>query len=211
LIANNAELKAEQPEFPVAVWQCESSWNGVAILARGCDPVLTRASVPGNSENDQTLSLIVGNTALLNEASVKLPARSVSAGTRVLVARDGQFAGAIHIADQVRERASEAIRDLQKMGIQIELLTGDGEMSANAVAESLGIRTVSSSLLPEQKSASVSELIHLGRTVAMVGDGINDALALSLVHVGAAMGSLSVLRAVITPSNGAYTFSNDFS
>ena len=73
-------------------------------------------------------SLIVGNAALLNEASVKLPAMSMSAGTRVLVARDGQFVGAIHIADQVREGAPEAIRELQKMGIQLELLTGDSEM-----------------------------------------------------------------------------------
>ena len=134
-------------------------------------------------------ALVVGNTALLNEASVNLPAMSMSAGTRVLVARDGQFVGAIQIADQVRDGASEAIRELQKMGIDLELLTGDTERSANVVAESLGIRNVSSSLLPEQKSARVSELIHLGRIVAMIGDGINDAPALSLAHVGVAMGS----------------------
>jgi Cu+-exporting ATPase len=134
-------------------------------------------------------SLVIGNTALLNEARIKLPAMSMSAGTRVLVARDGQFVGSIHIVDQVRDGASEAIRELQKMGIQIELLTGDTELSAKAVAETLGIQNVSSGLLPEQKSARVSELIHLGRTVAMIGDGINDAPALSLANVGVAMGS----------------------
>ena len=134
-------------------------------------------------------AVIVGNTALLEEANVSLPAMSVTAGARVLVARDGQFVGSIHIADQVRDGASEAIRELQEMGLQIELLTGDTEASAKAVAESMGIRQVSSGLLPEQKSARVDELIHLGRTVAMIGDGINDAPALSHAHVGVAMGS----------------------
>ena len=134
-------------------------------------------------------TVVVGNTALLEEANVSLPAMSTTAGARVLVARDGQFVGSIHIADQVRDGASEAIRELQEMGLQIELLTGDTEASANAVAESIGIRQVSSGLLPEQKSARVDELIHLGRTVAMIGDGINDAPALSHAHVGVAMGS----------------------
>ena len=97
----------------------------------------------------------------------------------------GQFISPIRCAKEPLKRSA----NFQKMRIQIELLTGDSEMSANVVAESLGIRSVSSSLLPEQKSARVSELIHLGRTVAMIGDGINDAPALSLAHVGVAMGS----------------------
>ena len=134
-------------------------------------------------------AVVVGNTALLAEANVPLPAMSMRAGARVLVARDGQFLGSIHIADQVREGASEAIRELQEMGLRIELLTGDAEASASAVAESIGISQVSSSLLPAQKSARVDELIQLGRTVAMIGDGINDAPALSHSHVGVAMGS----------------------
>lgn len=134
-------------------------------------------------------AVVVGNTVLLGEASVPLPAMSVRAGARVLVARDGQFLGSIHIADQVRDGTAEAIRELQEMGLRIELLTGDGEASASAVAESIGISRVSSSLLPEQKSARVDELIRLGCTVAMIGDGINDAPALSHSHVGVAMGS----------------------
>jgi heavy metal translocating P-type ATPase len=134
-------------------------------------------------------TVVVGNTALLEEANVSLPAMSITAGARVLVARNGQFVGSIHIADQVRDGASEAIRELQEMGLQIELLTGDTEASANAVAESIGIRQISSGLLPEEKSARVDELIRLGRTVAMIGDGINDAPALSHAHVGVAMGS----------------------
>ncbi len=134
-------------------------------------------------------AVVVGNTTLLEEANVPLPALGTSAGARILVARDGRFIGSIHIADQVRDGAAEAIRELQEMGLQIELLTGDTEASANAVAESIGIRRISSGLLPEQKSARVDDLIRLGRTVAMIGDGINDAPALSHAHVGVAMGS----------------------
>jgi heavy metal translocating P-type ATPase len=141
-----------------------------------------RATVDGHM-------IVVGNSALFEEVNISLPAMGVTAGTRALVARDGQFIGAIQIADQVRDGASEAILELQQMGLQVELLTGDTAASAEAVAESLGIRDVSSGLLPEQKSARVDTLIGLGRTVAMIGDGINDAPALSRAHVGVAMGS----------------------
>src|ERR1700733_10248744 len=141
-----------------------------------------RATVVGRA-------VVVGNVALLEDANVSLPAMGTTAGARVLVARDGQFIGSIHIADQVRDGAAEAIRELQNMGLQIELLTGDTEASAVAVGKSIGIHQISSGLLPEQKSARVDELIRLGRTVAMIGDGINDAPALSHAHVGVAMGS----------------------
>jgi heavy metal translocating P-type ATPase len=134
-------------------------------------------------------AVAVGNIVLLEEANVPLPAITMGAGTRVLVARDGRFIGSIRIADQVRDGALAAVRELEEMGLKIELLTGDTEASANAVAESLGIRNVSSALLPEQKLARVDLLIRLGRTVAMIGDGINDAPALARAQVGVAMGS----------------------
>ncbi len=141
-----------------------------------------RATVDGHA-------VLAGNNVLLKEANVEPPELKTAAGARVLVACDGQFAGSIHISDQVREGASQAIQELQEMGLRIELLTGDTEASAKAVADGLGISEVSSGLLPEQKSARVKELIRLGRTVAMIGDGINDAPALAQAHVGVAMGS----------------------
>lgn len=110
-------------------------------------------------------------------------------GTHVFVARNHRFIGSIHIADQVRGEAVEAVRELQRMGLQTELLTGDSSVSAKAVAESIGVIRFSSELLPQQKSARVDELIQSGRTVTMIGDGINDAPALSHAHVGVAMGS----------------------
>ena len=141
-----------------------------------------RARVDGHA-------VIVGNFAMLEEANVGLPAIRTTAGARVLVARDGLFAGSIHISDQVRDEAFQAIRELRELGLQIEVLTGDVEASASAVAESIGIGRVSSGLLPEQKSERVEELIREGHNVAMIGDGINDAPALSRAQVGIAMGS----------------------
>jgi len=134
-------------------------------------------------------TVAVGNIVLLEEANVPLPAISMGDGTRVFVARDGRFIGSIRIADQVRDGAREAIRELREMGLEVELLTGDTEASAIAVGESIGIRRISSGLLPQQKSARVDELIHQGRTVAMIGDGINDAPALAKAQVGVGMGS----------------------
>jgi heavy metal translocating P-type ATPase len=133
--------------------------------------------------------ILAGNPGWLKEAGIELPALSQVAGTRILVARDLQFIGSINIADQVRSEAAEAIAELQRMGIETELLTGDSASSANEIAKSIGVTNVSSQLLPGQKSARVDELIQSGRTVAMIGDGINDAPALSHAHIGVAMGS----------------------
>jgi heavy metal translocating P-type ATPase len=134
-------------------------------------------------------TIVAGNPAFLKETGIAVPAITEAAGTRILVARDRQFIGSIHVADQVRQEASEAISELQRMGLQIELLTGDTAASAKAVAASIGVVQVSSQLLPEQKSARVDELIRSGRIVTMIGDGINDAPALSHAHIGVAMGS----------------------
>jgi heavy metal translocating P-type ATPase len=134
-------------------------------------------------------TILAGNSGWLSDTGIEMPTLDEVAGTRILVARDLQLLGSIHIADQVRGEAADAIRDLHRMGIHIELLTGDSARSAKAVAESIGVKHVSSELLPDQKLARVDELIQSGRTVAMIGDGINDAPALSHANIGVAMGS----------------------
>jgi P-type E1-E2 ATPase len=78
---------------------------------------------------------------------------------------------------------------MQQMGLHVELLTGDTTDAANAIAKSIGVSRVAAELLPEQKSIRVDELIRAGRTVTMIGDGINDAPALAHAHIGVAMGS----------------------
>lgn len=181
-----------------------------AIAERNSEHPLARAVLAAAQENQVTIAepsyfeyvpgkgvraglhghaILAGNPGWMNEAGIELPPMSEVAGTQILVARDLQLIGSIHIADQVRVEASDAVRDLERMGIQIELLTGDSAKSAQAVAERIGVKDVLSELLPEQKSARVDDLIQSGRTVVMIGDGINDAPALSHAHIGVAMGS----------------------
>jgi len=107
----------------------------------------------------------------------------------VLVARNGRFLGAITIADALRPEAKAAVGALKAMGVRTVLLTGDQRSIAAAVARDLGVDESEAELLPEAKLARVRTLVGQGRTVAMVGDGVNDAPALAEASVGVAMGS----------------------
>ncbi|MBX3030127.1 MAG: cadmium-translocating P-type ATPase [Chloroflexi bacterium] len=109
--------------------------------------------------------------------------------THVLVARDGRYAGVIAIADPVRPEAAEAVASFRRMGIEVWLVTGDGEAVARDVARRVGIEHVLAEVLPQDKLGRVQELQAAGRKVAMVGDGINDAPALAGADVGIAIGS----------------------
>jgi heavy metal translocating P-type ATPase len=120
---------------------------------------------------------LVGSRLLMEEARVALPVMKAAGGARVYVARDRCYLGSIDVSDPLREGAGEAIQELCRMEIKTELITGDTSASASAVAEGLGIEEISSGLLPQQKAQRVDELIKSGRTVAMIGDGINDAPA----------------------------------
>jgi Cd2+/Zn2+-exporting ATPase/Cu+-exporting ATPase len=111
------------------------------------------------------------------------------AASEVLVARGGILLGAILIADGVRPDAPEAILELRRLGIRTVLLTGDTPDVAAAVGQAVGIDDVQAELLPDEKVAAVRRLAAGARSVAMVGDGVNDAPALVQATVGVAMGS----------------------
>jgi heavy metal translocating P-type ATPase len=133
---------------------------------------------------------IVGSRTLLAELGIDLPQRADAAhGTEVLVAQGGRYLGSILVTDQLRDSSAPAVRVLTDMGIKVVLLTGDAKAVAEAVADRLGIIQAYSELLPEQKTAFIGEQVKKGRTVAMLGDGINDAPALSEATVGVAMGA----------------------
>jgi heavy metal translocating P-type ATPase len=133
---------------------------------------------------------IVGSRTLLAELGIDLPQRADAAhGTEVLVAQGGRYLGSILVTDQLRDSSAPAVRALTDMGIKVILLTGDAKAVAEAVADRLGIVQAYSELLPEQKTAFIAEQVKKGRTVAMLGDGINDAPALSEATVGVAMGA----------------------
>jgi len=107
----------------------------------------------------------------------------------MFVVVDGQFAGLIGVADPIKESSREALAQLHRQGVRVVMLTGDSRKTAEFVARELGIDQVEAEVLPEQKAAKVQQLRLEGKTVAMAGDGINDAPALALAHVGIAMGT----------------------
>jgi len=108
---------------------------------------------------------------------------------RLSVAIDGKYVGNIRVADQPKESALDALRDLRDQHLRIVMLTGDSKPVATAIAKKLGIDEFEAELLPERKSEVVKKLQEQGRVVAMAGDGINDAPALAQANVGIAMGT----------------------
>ncbi|UCE87876.1 MAG: copper-translocating P-type ATPase [Deltaproteobacteria bacterium] len=109
--------------------------------------------------------------------------------TVLFAAVDGAAAGLFGVADPIREHAADAIRALRGDGLRVVMLTGDSKVTADAVASQLQLDDVVAEVLPSDKARVVSRLIEEGRTVAMAGDGVNDAPALARAHVGIAMGT----------------------
>ncbi len=137
-------------------------------------------------------TILVGSRALMTAHGIEAPQHFTNAhdlASEVFVARDGRLLGAVVIADTVRPEARDAIQSFARMKIGSVLLTGDTGPVTQVVAQRLGIAQVGANLLPEAKLARVKDLVAAGRTVAMVGDGINDAPALTEASVGVAMGS----------------------
>ena len=115
--------------------------------------------------------------------------RLTAAGkTAVALAVDGKAAGVIGLADALKPEAPAAVAQLRGMGLTVTMLTGDNRRAAQFIAEQLGIDRIDAELLPGDKAAAIGRLQAEGRTVAMVGDGINDAPALAAADVGLAMG-----------------------
>jgi len=134
--------------------------------------------------------IAVGNRAHLLSLGVDVQAQIPPfAGTSVLVAGGHRYYGVISVEDQVRPGAALAVKALEAMKTRVILLTGDTQSAAEAVADQMGIIHFHADLLPEQKAVEVAAHTKQGRIVAMLGDGINDALALIEATVGVAMGS----------------------
>ncbi|KIQ10991.1 heavy metal translocating P-type ATPase [Rhodococcus sp. MEB064] len=109
--------------------------------------------------------------------------------TAVVVAWDGQDRAVVAVADSVKETSASAVAGLRRLGLEPIMLTGDNEFAARAAADAVGIDTVIAGVLPEQKADAIRELQASGKTVAMVGDGVNDAAALATSDLGLSMGT----------------------
>ncbi|MFE3072379.1 heavy metal translocating P-type ATPase [Streptomyces sp. NPDC059247] len=131
--------------------------------------------------------VLVGRAALLTAEGVEVPAET-GPGT-VHVAWDGIARGTLTVADTVKDTSAEAVTRLRALGLRPVLLTGDHRAAAEAVAAEVGIDEVIAEVLPEEKAGVVRRLQEEGRTVAMVGDGVNDAAALATADLGLAMGT----------------------
>ncbi|RTM15531.1 MAG: heavy metal translocating P-type ATPase [Bradyrhizobiaceae bacterium] len=140
--------------------------------------------------------ILLGNATFLRSEGVDTSALESEAerqrgegATVINMAADGRLAGILAIADPVKQSTPEALRDLAAEGVRVIMLTGDNRTTAEAVARRLGIADVEAEVLPDQKSAVVAKLQKDGRSVAMAGDGVNDAPALAAAEVGIAMGT----------------------
>ncbi|MFE2876280.1 heavy metal translocating P-type ATPase [Streptomyces roseus] len=142
-------------------------------------------------------AVLVGRERLLADWSIPLPAAlaqvraaaEAEGGTAVLVAWDGEARGVLTVADAVKETSAEAVSRLRALGLTPVLLTGDNKAVAETVARAVGIDEVIAEVLPQDKVDVVRRLQAQGRTVAMVGDGVNDAAALAQADLGLAMGT----------------------
>jgi Cu+-exporting ATPase len=141
-------------------------------------------------------AVALGNLKLMRAIAIDAQLLSTGADaaraegqTVMLVAIDGKAAGLISVADPIKQSTAEAIRDLHAEGVRIVMLTGDNLTTAQAVADKLNIDRVEADVSPDQKADIVKKLQAEGNTVAMAGDGINDAPALAQAHVGIAMGT----------------------
>jgi P-type Cu+ transporter len=188
-----------------------------ASLERGSEHPLAAAIIRAATERGLTLSeakgfdspvgkgvvgtvdghkIVIGKSQFLaefgidsNEIEAEADALRRDGVTAVLVGIDGKFGGVIGIADPIKSTTQEAIRNLQAEGVKLVMMTGDNRLTAQAVAQKLGIDAVEAEVLPQDKARVVSRLRSEGRVVAMAGDGVNDAPALAAADIGIAMGA----------------------
>lgn len=188
-LAAALEKKSEHPLAEAIMARADE----MGIVARTVEDF---TAVPGRGvtarEGESTVA--AGNAALMEELGIEVPAaeleRFARAGkTPLFFARNGQLAGTIAVADEVKPTSAAAIRALGKLGVKTVMLTGDNRLTAEAIARTVGVNDVVADVMPADKERHVRELQDAGGTVAMVGDGINDSPALARADVGLAIGT----------------------
>jgi Cu+-exporting ATPase len=185
------ERSSEHPLAAAIVRAAEEA--GLTIPAVGAFDAVTGKGVIGVVEGRK---VAIGNAKLFADSKLVTSALDPVAdkwraegATAMYVAIDGAPAGVVAVADPIKATTPDAIAQLKASGVRVVMLTGDNKTTADAVARKLGIDEVIADVLPDQKSAIVEKLRAEGRSVAMAGDGVNDAPALAAAEVGIAMGT----------------------
>lgn len=190
-LAAALERSSEHPLAEAIMAECETR----GIVARMVEDF---AAVPGRgvTAREGQNAIAAGNVRLMDELGVTVPAGlaeqfAAEGKTPLFFAKNGELAGTIAVADEVKETSAEAIAALRKLGVDVRMLTGDNRVTAEAIARRVGLSSeqVIADVLPADKEHHVRELQDAGGKVAMVGDGINDSPALARADVGLAIGT----------------------
>ena len=190
-LAAALERQSEHPLAEAIMAECETR----GIVARMVEDF---AAVPGRgvTAREGQNAIAAGNVRLMNELEVTVPAGlaeqfAAEGKTPLFFAKNGELAGTIAVADEVKETSAGAISALRSLGIDVRMLTGDNRVTAEAIARRVGLTSeqVIADVLPADKERHVRELQDAGSKVAMVGDGINDSPALARADVGLAIGT----------------------
>ena len=190
-LAAALERQSEHPLAEAIMAECEAR----GIVARMVEDF---AAVPGRGVTAREGQNVIaaGNVRLMNELEVTVPAGlaeqfAAEGKTPLFFAKNGELAGTIAVADEVKETSAGAIAALRSLGVDVRMLTGDNRVTAEAIARRVGLgrEQVIADVLPADKERHVRELQDAGGKVAMVGDGINDSPALARADVGLAIGT----------------------
>lgn len=187
VLAASLEVRSSHPLAAAIVTAAEK--EGLHVNEVDSIETIPGKGIRGISNSE---SVLLGNIRFLEQEGIAVPDTVCghnAISTCVHLARGKKYVGWISIEDTVKDDAKDCVEMIKDMGIEVYLLTGDNEKSANAIAGLVGIRHVMAHVLPEEKATKVQELQDGGARVAMVGDGINDAPALIQADVGIAIGS----------------------
>ncbi|WP_166923236.1 heavy metal translocating P-type ATPase [Flavobacterium poyangense] len=182
----------KQSEHPLAE-AVVKHLNGIATTTLSNFDSITGKGAKANHNDD---TYYVGNKKLLAENNITIPAQlqqqadawGKQSKTVIWFANSKEALAVVAISDKIKETSVQAIKEMQDMGIDLYMLTGDNEATAKAIAEQTGIKHYQAEVLPQHKASFVKELQQQGKVVAMVGDGINDSTALATADVSIAMG-----------------------